>query len=189
MAEELKKNYVDKDLYKDRTAPLITAARKKKRMQKKQLAELVDSSDRWIWAVEAKKHAISYEMAARIAEALDSPQLMQAVTAMRTKTCLICGASYIDTTNTMRKEYCRSLCTRVDVQRKEREYQGQWKDRKVMKANGEARVFSRRYLDAKKAIDAYCRSCEPEGLCRTEDCPLRSQSPLPLARSATMKIA
>lgn len=29
------------------------------------------------------------------------------------------------------------------------------------------------------AVEAMCRSCEPEGLCRNEECPLRSVSPLP----------
>lgn len=29
------------------------------------------------------------------------------------------------------------------------------------------------------AVDAMCRSCEPEGICRTVECPLRAVSPLP----------
>lgn len=36
-----------------------------------------------------------------------------------------------------------------------------------------------------EAIDAMCRGCEPEGLCRTAECPLRAFSPLPLAGSFT----
>ena len=189
MAEERKHNYVDQENYKARTAALITTARKRKKLQKKQVAEMMGATERWVWAVEAKRHAISYEYAAMMAEVLECPQLMQMVDSLRSKSCPVCFVTFIDTTAAMKKEYCKVLCTRVDVQRREREYQGRWKDRKVMKANGEIRVFTRRYLDAKKAIDAYCRSCEPEGLCRTEDCPLRAQSPLPLARSATMRIA
>jgi len=36
-----------------------------------------------------------------------------------------------------------------------------------------------------EAVDAMCRSCEPEGLCRDDVCPLRAFSPLPLAGSYT----
>lgn len=32
----------------------------------------------------------------------------------------------------------------------------------------------------RELIDAMCRGCEPEGLCRTAECPLRPASPLPL---------
>lgn len=36
-------------------------------------------------------------------------------------------------------------------------------------------------MDAlERAITAFCRSCEPEGICRTSDCLLRGFSPLPL---------
>lgn len=36
-----------------------------------------------------------------------------------------------------------------------------------------------------EAIDTMCRTCEPEGLCRDGECPLRAFSPLPLAGSYT----
>jgi len=36
-----------------------------------------------------------------------------------------------------------------------------------------------------EAIDTMCRTCEPEGLCRDDGCPLRAFSPLPLAGSYT----
>ena len=38
------------------------------------------------------------------------------------------------------------------------------------------------------AIDAMCRSCEPEGTCRDEACALRPVSPLPLARGEVRDI-
>jgi transcriptional regulator with XRE-family HTH domain len=34
------------------------------------------------------------------------------------------------------------------------------------------------------AVRDYCGACEPEGVCRTADCPLRPVSPLPLVGSA-----
>jgi hypothetical protein len=46
-------------------------------------------------------------------------------------------------------------------------------------------TFERRIAGLHGAIDDMCRACEPEGLCRTEDCPLRAFSPLPLAGSYT----
>lgn len=45
--------------------------------------------------------------------------------------------------------------------------------------------LQRRIDGQAEAIDAMCRSCEPEGLCREEECPLRAFSPLPLAGSYT----
>lgn len=43
-------------------------------------------------------------------------------------------------------------------------------------------LAERKSADRQAAIDAMCRDCEPEGLCRTPECPLRGFSPLPLSK-------
>lgn len=43
-------------------------------------------------------------------------------------------------------------------------------------------LSEKKWLDRQAAIDAMCADCEPEGLCRTPDCPLRPYSPLPLSK-------
>ncbi len=39
-----------------------------------------------------------------------------------------------------------------------------------------------RLSDHVSAVERMCRDCEPAGECKTPDCPLRSVSPMPLAR-------
>jgi hypothetical protein len=39
------------------------------------------------------------------------------------------------------------------------------------------------------AVEAFCAACEPEGICRTGDCPLRSVSPLPFIPMADVALA
>lgn len=46
-------------------------------------------------------------------------------------------------------------------------------------------MFQRRLDAYAESIDAMCRGCEPEGLCRTPECPLRAFSPLPLRGTYT----
>ncbi|MEW6223231.1 MAG: helix-turn-helix transcriptional regulator [Chloroflexota bacterium] len=41
-------------------------------------------------------------------------------------------------------------------------------------------TYQRRIDGLQGSIDEMCRSCEPEGLCQTPDCPLRAFSPLPI---------
>lgn len=45
-------------------------------------------------------------------------------------------------------------------------------------------MAAKKSADRQAAIDAMCRDCEPEGLCRTAACPLRAFSLLPLSKKA-----
>lgn len=53
------------------------------------------------------------------------------------------------------------------------------------KRHARVRTVQRRVDAYAEAVDAMCRSCEPEGLCQQPECPLRAFSPLPLAGTYT----
>src|SRR4051812_12504934 len=149
--------------------------------------------------------------AARLAEALDWPKLLAISTDARRKRCPRCGASYVDATGAGNRQFCSADCRLVDSQlrkpvpalvlhdavraatdaRLAGEHEGVTL-RATLAAVDEYEAASMRQRDRVDAqerrlragvagIEAMCRACEPEGLCRTPECPLRSFSPLPEA--------
>jgi ribosomal protein S27AE len=149
--------------------------------------------------------------AARLAEALDWPKLLAISTDARRKRCPRCGASYVDATGAGNRQYCSPDCRLVDSQLRkpapalvlhdavraatEARLAGEY-ERVTLRATLDAvheyeaatmrqrdRVDGqeRRLRAVVAGIEAMCRACEPEGLCRTPECPLRAFSPLPEA--------
>lgn len=116
----------------------------------------------------------SLENAARLSEALADDELLAIVKAARVGRCP-CGRDFlIDGGN--RRRYCSAACQRTE--------------QKVRDGVLPKRDTLARQLEVyRQAIDGYCRSCEPEGLCRTADCPLRDVSPLPLVRPVDVDVA
>lgn len=92
------------------------------------------------------------DKAERLAEELDDARILTYVMQARTRRCGNCGRTF-DTMQT-RAMYCTLDCQR----------------RAHMKGG-------RRYDARQEAIDAMCRGCEPEGLCRDDGCALRPFSP------------
>lgn len=142
------------------------------------------------------------EVALRIAEALNEPRLADIVRRARTFACQRCGRAAINEKG-FPKRYCSAACRtlgapgpakrRLDddrammILRGELLRVGQARKQQIGRALtllDEARAPEGKALAVvagyQEATDAMCRSCEPEGLCRTAECPLRTVSPLPL---------
>lgn len=111
------------------------------------------------------------ETAERLALELDWPRLMSIALEARTGACELCGTSF-PAQGSGNKRYCSEDCRRVACAR-----------RSGTSTRGRAVVAERRATRLAAAIDAFCRACEPDGVCRMADCQLRDVSPLPVARS------
>lgn len=112
----------------------------------------------------------SLDRATRLADALDWPGLSSLMVELRTSVCAICGASFVDPSRDLRQRYCSDSCASTSQDRRRR---GSRTELGIVEAH--------RLRDHQEAVAAYCRGCEPEGLCRDAACPLRPVSPLPLA--------
>lgn len=126
-----------------------------------------------------------------IAEVLDWPKLARIIEEARTFVCARpgCSRTYRHDGGGPRK-YCTPACTqqaenqRMASRRLRQAAQtgdGRHRAAGIAQLRSAARIADERAQMAEGAIAAYCRECEPEGLCRLADCPLRAFSPLPLA--------
>jgi len=131
-----------------------------------------------------------------LAEALDWPRLADLVRYARQSVChnRLCRQMFLNDAGG-NKIYCGHRCR--DVAEKLRaartktariarlEAAGEKTPGQTVRAirlrfNGVIREYRERGDELQAAIDEMCRSCEPEGMCRTPDCALRLFSPLPL---------
>jgi hypothetical protein len=126
-----------------------------------------------------------------IAEVLDWPKLARIVDEARTFVCSRpgCGRTYRHEGGGPRR-YCTQACVRLATAQRRASTQlrraGQTDDGRhraaaIAQLRSAARIADERAAMAESAIASYCQECEPEGLCRQEECPLRAFSPLPLA--------
>lgn len=102
-----------------------------------------------------------------LAEILDQPMLAEMSAAMRTHTCPVCGTRFVDMSRRRNRVYCSKRCLGANSQRVRR---GNHARTSVITAN--------RLAAFTEAVAAYCRGCEPEGICRDDECSLRPVSPL-----------
>ena len=116
--------------------------------------------------------------AAKLAQALQEPRLLSICRQGRTRDCNTCGKPYVDE-NGSPSRYCSERCT--NAAKKLRIRPSNERDFELVVAERTAEVFEAQLHGYHGAVANMCRSCEPEGVCRTPDCPLRSVSPLPLA--------
>jgi transcriptional regulator with XRE-family HTH domain len=118
------------------------------------------------------------ESAAAIADALSAPVIAEAVVRQRTMQCALCGRDFLfNNVGGRRRRYCSQDCG-ANAWNSER--------RRVTEKDW-GMVHTRwrsRYQKAQAAIEAFCRSCEWDGICKTPDCELRAVSPLPLEKRA-----
>jgi transcriptional regulator with XRE-family HTH domain len=108
-----------------------------------------------------------------LAAGLTAPILVDIVLEAREGACEGCGKRYVNEGGGP-KRFCSNECR--DIAEKIRTAKGDTRSR--------ATVAERRLRDHMAAVDAMCRGCEPEGLCRDTECALRPVSPLPVALRA-----
>lgn len=110
---------------------------------------------------------------ARLADVLMAPGLLELAVAMRTGTCPICGASFVDNSFHVARVYCGVACRRVAQARQQRPLNER---RNAITT----RVAVNRLKAMQAAVDAHCSDCTlGEGICRDDGCHLRPVSPLP----------
>jgi hypothetical protein len=130
--------------------------------------------------------------AASLATALEWPKLRELVVRARARTCKRngCEATFVNDVGSEAKKYCSPACWRIAVNVRQAEVRArsagqtgsfQTKRAHVQRLRAAVRIADARAGQLHDAIGEMCRGCEPEGLCRTADCPLRDFSPLPLA--------
>jgi len=135
------------------------------------------------------------ETAIAIAEALNWPKLKTMILSFRSYPCARagCGRVFVNEGGGP-KLYCSTACLKIAenlrIAERRRRQAGQLDtarhrnaaDRRmkgvITTLQGELAVLHDR-------IEAMCRSCEPEGLCRNIDCDLRTVSPLPFHKPIT----
>lgn len=114
----------------------------------------------------------SLRSAMALAEALDWPTLGEIALRDRSGACVVCDSPFVSNqvgANT--RQYCGKRCRALA------------RNRVVLgRRSAKSVVMARRLATFQAAVDAFCRGCEPEGLCRTPDCELRPVSPLGLAK-------
>lgn len=184
MAE--KPELYDHTAYRRETGRLIKRKRKARGMTQKHVAELLGVTPRAIYMYEFQRSSITVENAANLANILDAPELMEIVRRHREKSCAICYKTFMDASSHWGKLTCSMRCFRVWKQRKQRLENDVYRERGLMRTQGKLRIAETRLREKDAAIAAFCRSCEPELVCRNGGCQLRSESPLPLA---TQRIA
>lgn len=116
-----------------------------------------------------------------LAEYLHWPSLVAISIADRSGTCEAegCGKPTMGTRGPTPPRYCGDRCIRrtrdrAQFDRKRLQVAGRWK---------------RRAEEAEEAIARMCRGCEPEGVCRNEECELRSVSNLPFIPLSRVRAA
>lgn len=110
--------------------------------------------------------------AEKMAKALDWPTLVTIAADLRRTYCLVCRRPIVQMGSRSRR-FCSHRCQVTAYGQKVR---GQ--------RRGLESLARRRLTDYQDAVAAFCRQCEPEGVCRVAKCPLRALSPLPLALDA-----
>ena len=156
----------------------LRAAMRRRRMTTQRLADQTgvsyDAIARWRGgsvACPSLPHALA------VSEALMWPSLARIVTEARTKTCDVCGHTFVDGHRQNTRRRCSQKCNRAASWR----LQAGYRVERGELTNRMARSRLRIYADT---VDAFCRSCEPGGMCLTADCPIQvaGLSPLPLVR-------
>lgn len=134
----------------------LTATMRKRDLRRHQVAEMIGVTPTMVGYWTQGRYLPSLEKADALATALDDGVLRDMVKAATWTRCLVCPRQFAR--DRTRRLYCSIKCQR-DYHKGVR--------------GAPATDFRQ------KAIDEFCRGCEPEGLCRDEECALRAFSPLP----------
>lgn len=138
------------------------------------LAEAIGCASATIGSARKPTWRPNQQLAVAMAEVLDWDGLVGLSLKANTRECGYCGKAFV--LQRMPARFCSKRC-RENV----------WQSRARYPQKKAERLRSRKLLDARltlyqQAVAAFCKGCEPEGLCRDAGCALRPCSPLPLVR-------
>ena len=158
-------------------ASMFVQAATRKGLTFADIARETGMSTSTIYKIRDGNRVPAIETGAKLAEVLDMPALGLAVIELRTKQCIICTGTYVDRGRNNYARCCGVACGRTLRQRKDRQAAEDY--------YGRLQIIARRRMDKyTRSVLAFCRACEPEGMCRRASCELRPVSPLPLKASA-----
>jgi transcriptional regulator with XRE-family HTH domain len=147
---------------KVRIAAAIHRGLRKRGLTNRRLAELIGVSETMVGFWTQGRYAPAIGKAERMAEVLDEPMILHLTKLATVGTCRVCLAPFFRRNDARgqitRRAYCSQRCLR----------------------DYHKGVRAQDRHPAELAVAEFCRGCEPEGFCRTEDCALRAFSPLPL---------
>lgn len=110
-----------------------------------------------------------HETAVRLADALDWNSLIAISRKVHEATCQLCEKTFVSAAyNPHITRYCSEECARSANTRN-----------KAADHYETVRLERSKLRRMQAAINDFCNGCEPEGLCRDNECPIRPHSPLP----------
>lgn len=113
------------------------------------------------------------ECVVKLSDALQDSRLTNLYARLMQGTC-VCGKTFARLSTKPKQAYCSMRCNRREWQRRKFGFKNQQR----------AYVAERLVSEFSTAVVAFCKACEPDGVCAQSKCPLRSVSPLPLRRAA-----
>lgn len=128
-------------------------------MSQSELARQIGTTQAAVYNWVAGRHLPMVETTARMADVLGDPHLLKLLISLRTMACEVCKRPLVRGSKSARI-FCGPDCSRLAEK-------------------GIKRTPFRDPEGRQSAIEAMCRSCEPDGVCRQAKCPLRRYSPLP----------
>jgi transcriptional regulator with XRE-family HTH domain len=172
----------------------LTKALRARDIPLKELAKAVGIGHTAIWYYTRGGILPKTPTALAMAAVLDWPKLGAIVLAARTFACGRpgCPRTYVHEGGGPRR-YCTPSCQQQNQAEKQASRRlrqagqtdtGRHHRTAVQQLRAAARIADERAQLAETAIDAMCKSCEPEGLCRDAECPLRALSPFPLREAS-----
>ena len=143
---------------KMRVAAVLRQAMELRGVRRVDLARALDITPTMVGFWLRGQYLPSMDRAEAMAAILDAPAILFLTHQASIGTCRVCLAPFRRIRNDARtrRSFCSMDCFRAF-------HKG---------------VSAKVRPPAEAAIAAFCRGCEPEGLCRTEDCALRAFSPL-----------
>ena len=146
-------------------AAALAAAMTARGLNNIKLAARAGVSEHTVSRARQPRHKVAYQVALLLAEVLDTPELARISARERRARCPVCRNWFVKIAN-YRQAACSVKC---------REYR-----RRKRNSRRDLHSAKKDLLALRGAIAAFCRGCEPGGLCRDAACEMRPESPLPL---------
>lgn len=153
-----------------RYGSLLASTMRKRGVGNKTLGAQVGVAPSAVASWRAGNNLPRLETAIRVATALGNDTLASIVREGREAPCENCRRMFVNEGGGP-KRYCSTACLKLANVK-----------RSGTPTRERAVVAERRLTMHMAAVDAFCRGCEPEGLCRDSECSLRPVSPLPMAQ-------